>query len=221
MSIHTNQYEFIYSPSYWLAPLSYYACLLLIDKPIFFEAHENYQKRSYRNRGYILGTNGPLLLSVPLQKGKNQQTPISRVNISNEIGWKRDHLRSIMSAYGSAPFYDYYMPKIKKIYSSNEARLIEWNKTWYLFFKEHLQLSQDYQETKTFMKFSTVPFINLELELKQDFLSNLNYNDSFWYPQVFAERFPFQNNLSILDILFCCGPESSILLKQYWINNHL
>ena len=31
------------------------------------------------------------------------------------------------------------------------------------------------------------------------------------YHQTFSDRFPFHPNLSILDLLFCCGPEA----KQY------
>jgi len=34
---------------------------------IVFEAYDNYQKQSYRNRAYIAHSNGKLLLSVPVK----------------------------------------------------------------------------------------------------------------------------------------------------------
>jgi hypothetical protein len=35
------------------------------------------------------------------------------------------------------------------------------------------------------------------------------------YNQVFEDRTAFQPNLSILDILFCEGPETNSILKRY------
>ena len=34
------------------------------------------------------------------------------------------------------------------------------------------------------------------------------------YQQVFEDKFGFQPNLSILDLLFCCGPESQEILRS-------
>ena len=36
----------------------------------------------------------------------------------------------------------------------------------------------------------------------------------FTYGQVFEERLGFLPNLSILDLLFCCGPNAKVLLKD-------
>ena len=32
------------------------------------------------------------------------------------------------------------------------------------------------------------------------------------YRQTFSDRFPFTPNLSILDLLFCCGPEAGEMI---------
>ena len=46
-------------------------------KNVIFEADDNYQKQSYRNRTYIAHSNGKLLLNVPIkhtQKGLRKKT---------------------------------------------------------------------------------------------------------------------------------------------------
>ena len=62
------------------------------------EQHENYVKGSYRNRCHIVAANGVLPISIPLQKGKHQQTPIREVRISYIDLWQKMHWQSIQSA---------------------------------------------------------------------------------------------------------------------------
>jgi hypothetical protein len=45
---------------------------------------------------------------------------------------------------------------------------------------------------------------------------NFQHSDTFVkYNQVFEDRAGFQSNLSILDILFCEGPETNSILRQH------
>ncbi len=208
--------DYLYSPSYWLPPLSYYASLSYCRVPLIIEQFENYQKRSFRNRGNILAANGSLMLSVPLQKGKNHGTPIQRIKISYEFNWRREHLRSIMSAYGSAPFYEYYMPQIEGIYAEDYEYLVDWNQRWLQYSMEQLQLDIPFDFSSHFMKPEVMMNANLTLEDSRNLTHLLHYNESFWYPQVFQDRLAFNPKYCILDLLFSCGPESSILIQQYW-----
>ena len=70
--------ELQYFPS-----ISFFAILLQFDQ-ILIEQHDNYQKRTYRNRCHIASANGLLRLSVPLEKGKNNQQTIRDVKIAND-----------------------------------------------------------------------------------------------------------------------------------------
>lgn len=210
--------EYLYSPSYWLPPLSYYAALSYLRVPLIIEHFENYQKRSFRNRGIILAANGPLMLSVPLEKGKNHKTPIHLIKISHDFNWRREHLRSIMSAYGSAPFYEYYMPQIETLYAEQNEYLLEWNQKWFQYAINKLQLDITFDSSNQFMKPEVHPDANLTFEDSRNATDYLDYNESFWYPQVFQDRLSFNPRCCILDLLFTCGPESSILIQQYWKN---
>ncbi|MFT4565424.1 MAG: hypothetical protein ACI9FN_000377, partial [Saprospiraceae bacterium] len=55
-----------------LAPVPTYQILRHKDNAII-EVHENYQKRSFRNRFIVAGPNGIEGFTIPLMKGKNQR----------------------------------------------------------------------------------------------------------------------------------------------------
>ncbi|NJN78366.1 MAG: WbqC family protein [Saprospiraceae bacterium] len=104
--------------SQYFPPLAYFSVLLKHEK-VWIEQFENYQKGSYRNRCHIATANGLLRLSIPLEKGKNNQTCIKEVKIHNDTNWQIQHWRAIKSAYGNAPYFEYYadelLPFLKKI----------------------------------------------------------------------------------------------------------
>ena len=101
MERNTLLIEAQYLPSIqFFSKLTRFSTLLL-------EAHENYQKGSYRNRCHIAGANGLMRLSIPLRKGKNEQLPIQKTLISYDEPWITQHWQSIRSAYGNAPFFPY------------------------------------------------------------------------------------------------------------------
>ncbi|MBK6995246.1 MAG: WbqC family protein [Lewinellaceae bacterium] len=87
------------------------------EKLVALDAAEHYQKGSLRNRCHIAGPNGPQRLSIPLIKGKHQQTPIRGVRISYEIPWQRQHWRTIKTVYGNAPFLN-IMPMISACFTN-------------------------------------------------------------------------------------------------------
>ena len=45
------------------------------------DVHEPFKKMSYRNRTTIVSAQGPLLLTVPIQNGRDQKLPIKEVNM--------------------------------------------------------------------------------------------------------------------------------------------
>jgi hypothetical protein len=94
---------------------------------IILEYCENYQKKSTRNRCKILGVNGIDILSVPLKKGKNSRMPITDVEISYDSEWIANHLHAIKSAYGNAPYFEYYFDDLEQILKSEHRRLVNLN----------------------------------------------------------------------------------------------
>jgi len=186
----------------------------MYDK-VYLECHENYTKRSYRNRCHIAGANGMLRLSIPLEKGKNQQTPIQEVRISYEEPWQAQHWQSIQSAYGNAPFFEYYADYIRPFFEQRYEFLFAWNEALLQQLLEILQLPQP-ECSPTFWQ--TPP-----TDIK-DFRNIITPKDSGStqdaqfqpqpYVQVFADKHGFMPNLSIVDLLFCTGPEAPMLVQN-------
>jgi hypothetical protein len=170
---------------------------------IMIEAHEHYQKSSYRNRCHIASANGLLILSVPLQKGKHQQTSVRAVRIAYDTRWQAQHWHSIQSAYGKSPFWEYYADRFAPIYQQKVDFLFDWNM---LLLKEVLRafkLPCDIHLTETYKQVYDSPIVDLRhcILPKNSTLASIAKP----YPQVFSEKFSFFPNISCLDLLFCAG----------------
>lgn len=187
----------------YFAPISTFSGLL-DNETVFLESCENYQKKSTRNRIQILGANGPSTLSVPLVKGKNKATPIKDILISYDENWQAKHLHAIRSAYGSAPYFEFYYDDISGILNAPHKRL--WDLNWRIFnflvdsFSLDIQIHETTEYTKEYDK-------NI-LDLRKGVTVNTQKN----YNQVFENKFGFVSNLSALDLLMCKGPESMLYL---------
>ena len=95
--------------------------------PVVIEQHENYRKGTYRNRSHIASANGLLRLTIPLQKGKNQQQNIRTVRIAYNQPWQAQHWTSIQSAYGNSPFFEFYADELQPFFKKKETFLWDWN----------------------------------------------------------------------------------------------
>lgn len=201
----------------YLAPVQYYSKFLLHEN-IIIEKSEHYCKGSFRNRCMLVMSNGVQQLSIPLEKGKNQQTLISEVKIDNTQKWQQLHWRTIQTAYGSAPFYEHYQDKIKPFYTKEWIYLFDYCIDFQNQILSLLKIKTDINFSEAFIK----NYNDLSIKDLRNCIQPKNYNladtDSDFkiigYPQVFEDRLGFVSNLSILDLLFCVGPESKFYLNQ-------
>lgn len=199
-----------YLPSVqFFSKLTHYPILLL-------EAQENYQKGSYRNRCHIAGANGLLRLSIPLRKGKNEQLSIQQTEISYDEPWIAQHWQSIRSAYGNAPFFPYYQDELAAIFQQRPTHLFAWNKDFIQLLIELLQLEVEVQLTQEFNRAVDPTIADLRGSIHPK--SHRRPVDANFqvvaYPQLFEERHGFLPNLSILDLLFCTGPQAALYLEE-------
>lgn len=191
------------------APLSVYRTYLEVDE-IWLEKYERYQKKSLRNRCIIMGVNGKLMLSVPLQKGKHQGL-ITDVRISYHDDWIPKMLHSIRSAYGTAPYFDYYYDNLSQIIRKKYDLLWDLNRSLLDFFISKVQIDTVIHGTTEYRKEYRPPDIDIRNYKMTDYLRP---TDSYAaYSQVFEDRHGFMSNLSIIDGLFCLGPELGIYLR--------
>ncbi len=197
---------------HYLPCVEYFAHLL--QHPVIcIEQQENYQKRSYRNRCHLAGANGSLRLSIPLIGRKHQQQAIQEVQIDHQQAWQKHHWRSIQSAYGKTPFFEHYAPEIEPLFQQSFEFLFDWNKQLLLQIIESLELPVTLSWSKDYQTPNQAGILDLRNSISPKGEANLGFS-SPKYPQAFLEKHGFLPNLSILDLLFCTGPQSVEILEK-------
>ncbi|KAA2239663.1 WbqC family protein [Chitinophaga agrisoli] len=199
--------------SQYFPVISYYTTLIK-HHILQIERYEHYQKLSYRNRCYIAGPNGPILLSVPLAKGKNQRTVMKDVRISNEEKWQDLHWKTLVSAYRRSPWFEYYEDDLQGLYEKPFEFLLDWNMACFEWANRILGYDGEITFTDKYEK-KYDPATGITDS--RDFLKPAA-REAQWqgpeYTQVFQERTGFIPNLSILDLIFCEGKHSLAMLQQ-------
>lgn len=196
---------------YW--PSVSWLTLACSGETVCLEACETYQKGSYRNRCHIAGPNGIQRLSIPLQKGKHQQTSIREVRIACDEPWQQIHWRSITTAYGNAPYFEHYAGELERFYQNQFAFLFDFNLELLRFLFKKMDCSQEIQLSANFKKTgSTADVIDFRASVSPQRPTPSQWFDPAPYAQVFLERHGFLPDLSALDLLFCCGKTSRQVL---------
>jgi len=189
-------------PISYLGPIEYYA--FLIQKKCIIESKEHFVKQSLRNRCRIYGANGLQTLTIPKQRKSSDKTLISKTEISNNQNWQKSHWQSIVSAYNSSPFFEYYKDELEDFYTSEFHYLFNFNLQLthkilqFLQEEKEIKITEDYQHN-----------------FKGTDLRNSKFNSLITqeYKQVFSPKNGFTPHLSILDLLFNLGPETTSYLE--------
>ena len=172
---------------------------------IFVERCENFPKSTFRNRCEIAGANGKQVLSIPVRGGRDHHQKYFETKISNVNHWQKNHWQSIQSAYGSAPFFEFYEARLKKNYERDFEFLFEFNTEILKTLLKILKTEKEVQYTKVFEK---------EIKAMKD-LRSVKKREHVLLPryyQIFEERNGFISNLSIIDLIFHLGPQAKSFL---------
>ena len=193
-------------------PCIQYMCKFLFYDQVIIEQHENYQKRSYRNRCHVIGSHGVERLSIPLQKGKNEQQLITKVRISYDRPWFASHWNTIKSAYGRAPYFEHYGDALRKILYAQHTFLFELNIAILHWLINSIGLKMNVH-SKKYQKIVLDAIDMRELiHFKTDNI-DVNFRAKSYF-QVFDDRQDFEPNLSVIDVLFALGPETKSYLRS-------
>ena len=193
-----------------------------------------YLPKDYNNRNLIKTNTGSQWLTVPVKKKGFLDSTIYDLEIDNKSPWQRKHLKSIKLAYGKSPYFHTLIDFLEDVYNRDWTHLVALNEYMLKFFLDYLAinvdflLASDYNFTGT--KSDLVLNMCQELQCshyifgsqgknyanEQSFLSNsisISFQDYIHpvYPQLHGDFIP---NLSIIDLIANCGPDSFQILMS-------
>ena len=190
--------DMVILPSAYMGSVSYFAHLLREDCVI--DTGEHFIKRSQRNRAVILSANGPLPLTVNVEHANTPRRPMRDVRIDYSKRWQHQHWVSIVSAYRSAPYFDYYAQRIEPFYRQQWRYLLDYNMEYTEALLQMLGVSRPLRVSDVYVEAAAG-----DIDLRP------RHNEgpaeaAEPYIQVFADRMPFVADLSVLDLILCEGP---------------
>ncbi len=204
----------LFSTAYF-PPVSYFGALIKCTE-IALEAEETYIKQTYRNRCIILSANGLQNLIVPIKRPEGNHSKTKIIYPDYSTNWPVQHLRSLHAAYKASPYYDYYIPYFEQILLKEWDTLLALNQAVINEIMRLLKISISLSITTTFEK-KPEQFVDFRAFYNPKKPSSPElFND---YYQVFGEKFPFQPDLSVIDLLFNEGPQSLIYLQNLKLPN--
>ena len=217
----------------YFGPVQWYQKLKRYDHCVI-EQYDSYQKQTYRNRCVIATANGLQALTVPVDHSPLtiDHVQCKDLRISDHNQWRRVHWNALQSAYSESPFFEYYADDIRPFFEQKYEFLIDFNEAIRQKMCELLDIETSVSYSSGFMVHGSGFMVQDSGVRVQDsgfMVQGSGFKDfrevihakhpqddpefqprSYW--QVFQHRYGFQPNLSILDLLFCMGPEAVFYL---------
>ena len=185
-------------PSAYMPSVEYVARLLRQECVI--DLGEHYVKRSERNRAQILSANGVMPLTVHVENGNRPRMVMRDVKIDYSKRWQHQHWVSILSAYKSSPYFDYFAAEIEPFYRRKWRFLVDYNME---YLNTLLRLMGAQVDLKISDQYIEASDNDLDLRPKQKKEDSTFVAEPYF--QVFSDRMPFAENLSVLDLVMCEG----------------
>lgn len=221
----------IHQPHY-LPWLRYFEKIARVDTFIVLD-NIQYNKNGWQNRNAVKGPGGRVLLTVPVREHFQQN--LDEVSINNNSPWRRKHARTLEQLYGSAPHFSEYGPGILETFGHVWSMLNELNRHMLELFLKVLQIDTPvvYASDLNVPGVATERLVNLIKAVGGDtYYSGAYALDAYldanelaaagielelqeWRAPVYPQRFgAFEKDLSIVDLLMNCGPDSRRILTD-------
>lgn len=207
-----NAQDTLFIELHYLPCIQYFVYLASFEK-VIIDKSDVYTKQTYRNRCRINGANKREDLIIPVKKVHGSRMRTDHVGIDYSQKWFGKHLRAIQSAYGKAPFFEYYADDFWQIYNKKPKSLFELNKALLTKCLEILQVDVPIEYLANLEdrdKSGWYDAKNVINPKKQETVDALFAPSSYF--QVFGNN--FVDNLSVIDLIFCEGPQAKEIIMK-------
>lgn len=197
--------------STYFGPVQWYQKLNRYDTCLI-EQHDHFVKQTYRNRCVIAATNGLQTLSIPVEKFEGAKCEMRDVRISDHANWRHQHWYALQSAYGESPFFEYYEDDICPFFERKWDFLYDFN--WEITLKmcELIDIMPCMRRTDSYEQEPSEGVIDFRETIRPKHPGRDDEFSPRTYYQVYQQKYGFQPNLSVLDLLFNQGNESVLFL---------
>ncbi len=199
-----------------------------VDTFIFYDDVQ-YTKNDWRNRNKLKSSTGTIWITVPT--GANLSRLICEVEVQNN-GWQRKHWKMIENLYSRAPYFKQYRDFFQDFYLGNTwQNLSQLNQTLIIkIARDFLGISTRFEDSRDYSLqgrqverlldllqkvdadiYISGPSAKAYIKNEERFLESkmtLQYKDYTGYPEYTQLYPPFSHEVSILDVLFNCGPHA-------------
>ncbi len=194
-------------PAFYMPPLSWFHEFLKEENNVIIEQYEHFPKQTYRNRTNIYGANGKLSLFIPVRH--DGKKAIKDIEISYAEKWQKQHWKSIVSAYKSSPYFEFYEDQLKSLFEEEISLLLDFNLKSISVFQKILKTNKAYSLSEEYNGNTD------RNDFRNEFSAKVPSKYQFeTYYQTFSDKLGFLENLSILDLVCNNGPESVTNLKK-------
>lgn len=200
--------------SAYLAPVPYFAALYSCRKA-YIERYDHYMKQTYRNRCVIASADGPLALTIPVEKSSEGKCAMKDIRVSEHGNWRHVHRNAFVAAYKQSPFFDYYADEFNAFFDRKYEFLYDFNMELTQWLCEQIDIQPELVPTTEYMD-TCEGILDLReaIHPKKSAVDMASFYRPVPYYQVFDSRHGFQPDLSIVDLLFNMGPESLLVLRD-------
>ena len=192
-----------------------------------------FKKNDFQNRNRIKTANGWQWITVPVKYRHPQR--INEVELNHSVNWQRKHLQALVTNYRKAPFFDETIELFSDMYERRWENIAEVNLAFLerlltllgmtgkkTVLASHLDVSREPTDRlidickalggDTYLAGAGgANYMNMERFRERGvkvIFQNFNHPE---YPQLFGE---FLEQMSVVDLLFNCGPKSIEIIRS-------
>lgn len=219
--------------SVYLPWLGLFHKIALADMFVLYD-HVQFQTSGWNHRNRIKTAKGPKWLTVEIQQRDHLNKTLLETQTIDQKPWRRKHLRSIEQNYAKAPYFKHYIDFFINTYSRSWPSLIELNLHQLSWLLDTLGIEASIKRASTMglqgkkndMALDMCRVTGADLLIfgaqgrdyaDRDAFAAAGIDIYFQdyrhpvYPQLYGD---FVSHLSVIDLLFNCGPASLDILMS-------
>ncbi|NOY75499.1 MAG: WbqC family protein, partial [Kiritimatiellaeota bacterium] len=206
----------------------FFAKLAYVDQFVVVE-NTQYVKKQYHNRNKVKFPDGEARwLTIPVRNAERFKQTIADAEIDDSVNWRSKHLKTLRSNYSKSPHFELFFPRIQTLLEAKWALLADYNIAVIEICREFLEIDTPMFKASEIGVSGVASELILDICRKTgsdaylhgkhardyvdfDLLENAGVANliqdyaAVEYPQ---PNGAFISNLSVLDIIFNCGPNS-------------